>query len=523
MTVGFNLISEPWIPVLFAGENRTRDVSLHEALARAPDIGELVHPSPLVTVALHRLLLAVCHRIYGPETEDAWEQLWNAGRFEPGPLETYLDAWKHRFELFDEERPFYQAPGLPESIATTIAKLGHEYAAGNNAVLFDHSLDDAPPSLPVSETVRLLVAHQAFAIGGLITRLPGEPPSAEASHLVKAVLHLITGANLFETLVLNMPATPAESSGLGAPVDRPAWEQDSPTATAREPLGRADLLTWQSRRILLYPDPSGATVSKAAVMAGYRFPSNLAVNQIEPMAAYQKRDVPKNQDPWQPVGFRPERALWRDSSALFQLSDLHKPSATIRWLRQLRQFGYLSRGHQFGLSLLGLSSDRAKVFLWRREDLPLPLAYIDDENLVASLAAAIQSSVDAGHQLRLTVWALAAETLGPDGTADRKRVADLVESLAPGRAYWPSLDEPFRRLMRELAATYAEDHGAAAREAWAMDIRIAALQAFEAAASALETSSRGYRAAALARSRFTGAVAGAVAELLPVKSQEAIP
>lgn len=520
MTFSFNLISEPWIPVLFAGESQPRDISLHEVLARAPDITELVHPSPLVTVALHRLLLAVCHRIYGPESEDAWGQLWNAGGFDNGLLAAYLDAWKHRFDLFDEERPFYQTPELPEAIATTIAKLGHEFSAGNNAVLFDHSVDDAPPSIPVSESARLLVAHQAFSIGGLIARLPGEPPSAEASHLVKAAVHLITGANLFETLVLNMPATSAESSNPDAPVDRPAWEQGPPKATAREPLGRADLLTWQPRRILLFPDPSGVTVSKAAVMAGYSFPSNLAVNQIEPMAAYQKRDAPKNQDPWQPVGFRPERAVWRDSSALFQLSDLHKPSATIRWLRELRQFGYLSRGHQFGLSLLGLSSDRAKVFLWRREDLPLPLAYIDDGNLVARLAAAVQCSVEAGHQLRLAAWALAAETLGPDGTADRKRVADLVESLSPEREYWPSLDEPFRRFMRDLAASYADDHGAAAREAWAADIRIAALRAFEGAASALETSSRGYRAAALARSRVPGALAGAVAELLPVKTQE---
>ena len=123
MTFSFNLISEPWIPVLFAGESQPRDISLHEVLARAPDITELVHPSPLVTVALHRLLLAVCHRIYGPESEDTWGQLWNAGRFDNELLGAYFDAWRHRFDLFDEERPFYQTPGLPEAIATTIAKL----------------------------------------------------------------------------------------------------------------------------------------------------------------------------------------------------------------------------------------------------------------------------------------------------------------------------------------------------------------------------------------------------------------
>ena len=54
MSPRFNLIAEPWIPVLWHGESQTREISLREALARAPDIVEISDPSPLVTAALYR-------------------------------------------------------------------------------------------------------------------------------------------------------------------------------------------------------------------------------------------------------------------------------------------------------------------------------------------------------------------------------------------------------------------------------------------------------------------------------------
>ncbi len=110
---------------------------------------------------------------------------------------------------------------------------------------------------------------------------------------------------------------------------------------------------------------------------------------------------------------------------------------------------------------------------------------------------------------------MAEETLEPDGTADRDRVDDLVESLAPARSYWPRLDEPFRRLMVALAGTYDTDFGAAAQSAWAAALRQSAIDSFERAASALETSSRGYRAAALARPRLLANLAEALKPLLP--------
>jgi len=525
MPATFDLLERPWLPCLVRGEEQPRDVSLREALARAPAISELNAASPLETAAIHRLLLAILHRVIAIKSTDAWADLWEAGEFDMNAIDRYLSQWHSCFDLFDAQRPFFQTPALPESSATTIVKLGHEYSAGNNALLFDHSHDDGPPPIATAAAARMLVAHHAFAIGGLIGRLPGDPPSAEAAHLVKAAVLLNTGANLFETLLLNM----VQVDGLhGYPFefepssDSPAWERSAPQAIEREPAGYLDLLTWQSRRILLFPDGDGETVSRAAIMAGYRFPRGLDTRQRETQVAYTKRDNPaRNQDPWSPVGFRPGKALWRDSFALLQgTGDRSRRASSTEWLAILRNDGVLDRDRVFGLAAFGLSSDRAKVFLWRREDLPLPVAYLENPDLVTVLGRGVGAAEGARNSLRRATWRLAEAALapGPDRSADRDRVDALVQSLQTERAYWPALDVHFRKYIVTLAAQYTTDRGQAANKEIATIIRDAAERAFEGAARAVETSSRGYRAVAETRATFHGALFGALKELMPERT-----
>lgn len=51
---------------------------------------------------------------YAEDLFETWETLWQKGRF-PEIVETYLEAWRDRFYLFDETYPFYQV--TKESIA----------------------------------------------------------------------------------------------------------------------------------------------------------------------------------------------------------------------------------------------------------------------------------------------------------------------------------------------------------------------------------------------------------------------
>lgn len=59
----FNLVDQSWIPCLLRDGGKPQELSLRDTLIGAHEIRELCDDSPLVTVSLHRLLLAVLHRV----------------------------------------------------------------------------------------------------------------------------------------------------------------------------------------------------------------------------------------------------------------------------------------------------------------------------------------------------------------------------------------------------------------------------------------------------------------------------
>ena len=75
MKPSFDLTCRPWIPCL-TQDGDTQEMSILEVLSDAHRLQEIADASPLVTVALYRLLLAILHRVFGPPTLDDWERLW---------------------------------------------------------------------------------------------------------------------------------------------------------------------------------------------------------------------------------------------------------------------------------------------------------------------------------------------------------------------------------------------------------------------------------------------------------------
>ena len=72
----FNLVDQPWIPCLQRDGGKPQELSLRDTLIGAHEIRELFDNSPLVTVSLHRLLLAILHRNFGPASFGEWKELW---------------------------------------------------------------------------------------------------------------------------------------------------------------------------------------------------------------------------------------------------------------------------------------------------------------------------------------------------------------------------------------------------------------------------------------------------------------
>jgi len=514
---GFDLIREPWIPCV-GPDGARREFGLRELLVRAHELREILDPAPPVTVALHRLVLAVLHRVFGPADRDQWRGLWDARRFDPGPIDEYLEAWRDRFDLFHSEFPFYQTPGLDlDRYGRTAATLVLPLAAGNNATLFDHTTEDRVVRLAPAEAARWLVTFQAYAPSGTLTRQPGESPSAQEGPLRQGAAVLVVGETLFETLLLNLVRYDGSD---GAPFDfepqndRPAWE--APPLAGREkraPLGYLDLLTWQSRCVLLGAE--GGSVTKVVIMAGRELPSTWIPAGRETMLAY--RVSREGQDPFTPLQFEEERALWRDSPVLFhsaRASVKTRPKdattqrpKTLDWVGEIAHVGFLGWESTYQLSAAGIVDKRkerrprpAAIKFWRHERLPLPLALLRrDRGLVDRLEEAVHLAERVSEALESAAKQLARLTF-PETTEARHHPA----GPKPERDYWPRLDSGFRRFLFRLGAVGSGDSAEPDEllHEWASEVKSAAWEAFVAVREHAGNGVRTLRAFAKVEGKF---------------------
>lgn len=534
----FNLVDDPWIPCLeldAAGAPVTREYSLRETLHRAHQFTALAGESPPVTAALYRLLLTVVHRCCGPARGTGpgdtgqWAALRDVGHFDEAVINRYLDEQRPRFDLFDARQPFFQTAALAveESKAVSMAKL--LFQSDNNPLLWDHLYAANPPPIRAAQAARLLVMYQAFDTAGLITGV-GAEKSAKAAPLIQCAVLIVRGANLFETLTLNLHCYSPED---GVPWDfdrardRPAWERDEGVLPEeRYPDGYLDLLTWQSRRIRLWPEAEASgrlLVRRATVMKGFQFPAGWSRAGRETMVAFTKRLKPQpGQDPNPALRFQADRALWRDSLALFESTgaEAARPKM-LQWLSHLTAEGLLSRSQLLAVDAAGLtfaSDNVAKLLFWRHERVALPLAYLDDDEAGGlrrtELRKALQLAEDVGRLLEgknLEVTSagkmvrapspmrrLAQELLRTKGDTTQ-----LVKHLALTQVYWAALEEPFRRFLTRLPGDVKDadgdvSYGAVEWPRWRETLRAAARIAFQRTTEGLEQTAAGLRAVSLA-------------------------
>lgn len=493
MNPHFDLLEERWIPCI-RRDGRPDEMGLLGVLAQAHELLELSGESPLVVAALYRLLLAVLHRVFGPKDANAWSALWQAGRWDARRLADYLERYRERFHLFHPQHPFYQAKDTrvqPKSVASMV----HHVASGNNATLFDHHTDRQGMTLTPAQAARLLVAAQTFGLAGL----SGLPQKFTDGPCARGVIFLVQGESLFETLALNLLPYPDDAILPTRPDDCPAWEMDDPFKPERaQPRGYLDYLTWQNRRILLIPEetPQGTVVREMTMAPGLRLDATV----LDPMKHYTK-------DPKRgplPLRFDENRALWRDSAALFRLRvEGHRPPRALYWLAELVWKGHLPIARSRRTMALGMSNSQAKVEFYRGEQLPLPLEYLQDERLVDALEMALKMAEDVSRQLwgatrQLAIFLLAPEADQPE--ARQPSPGDLNQVMEPWnveRRYWSQLEIPFRSTVEALPKGCDD-----ALAGWRQTLRRAAWEAFEGAVQNLGTSPRALKAEIRARDQL---------------------
>lgn len=361
----FNLIEEGWIPI--AGSNKL--LSIRDTLLQSHELPRVEHPSPLVTIALYRLLLAILHRaLEGPNSLDQSLEWFEARSFPADIIQAYLDRHHDRFWLFHPDQPFYQMPDLPlEGFADPWTRLTSEYGSGNTSFLTNHRLREKKPDLPFrltfAEGACRLLEFQSFALGGLMKRFV---TSASGAMAVQGVLVLADGASLFEQLVQSMVPYPKGDRDR----DRPIWEKAPYRRTqldVKEPVseslgGITSLYTWFARSVRLFA--TEGQIADVAISAGVVAEEGLGA--LEPMFCFINDD--KGQA--RPLGFRSGRALWRDFHAL--LPDPTKSRRNCAVVEQaVGLCGELGRRRpQF--RVFGISKDQAKVLGMHTESFVLP-------------------------------------------------------------------------------------------------------------------------------------------------------
>jgi CRISPR system Cascade subunit CasA len=470
----FNLVTELWIPVR-EGE-ALKLVSLEQALLEGHRYTRIEDPSPLVTVSLHRLLLAVLHRaLEGPE--DAWQAAeWFKSGFDTAKVQAYLERHCNRFDLFHEETPFYQIGDFtPERSSRSWTVLAPELNSDNNKVLFDHTVTSKPRPLHPAEAARLLVANQTFAISAGKSVLCHTSTAPVAT----AALVLVQGETLHQTLCLNLVAYPERERKL----DVATWEQpplqvadmkncDAARASAK---GIVHRYTWLSRSIRLHPEEENGetTVRWIAYASGMRFEE--AAVRPDPMVAF-RRDAKDPQKVY-PLGFREGRALWRDFASLLPRPGDHSLEV-VEHARNL--YGALGRGFRdrnLPIYVAGFANDQAKIELWRGEVYRLPEAILSDREVWRFIEENLEKAEAMGRVLHNAARALAKEllTLG-DRQPHKDDVSKLAQSFPHQTTYWTTLESRFSEWLGRLGIDFDD---ARLAQDWQRIIKQEALRAWQ--------------------------------------------
>lgn len=489
----FNLVDERFIPCQQA--KGVQLLSLQEALLSAGNIAEIRDQSPLVTAALYRFLTVVLHRsLNGPKSLKKWKELWDARTFPAVEVERYLKKWKHRFDLFDERYPFFQAGYDPSAEIHGTHKLPIERSGTHCKKHFSHTDPDSRPPMPPDEAARQLIAHQAFA--------PAGGSGYQSARTANTVVTLLQGENLFQTLCLNLNRYPDDSVIAQFEGEAPVWERDVEIDDDTQiPGGYTDYMTWSFRLINLRANADNF-VTGLTYSSGRWLEMPESVVLIDPMVCYVKsKDVTKRD---QPVRFDPKKSVWRELGTLLSFAENGiKPSKNVEHVRKIVASDLLPKNYPVRLIAFGyFVKPEAKVNFWRNETLPLPLDYLSDADLVVMLRKAIAIAEEVGKDLRSAVAKLAELTLSgdPNKSVDQKRLWQMVDAVGADALYWSRLERPFREFL--VALPGARAHQQEQLHAWFHQLRKTATKAFREAAELQQLDARGQRAAIEAESRL---------------------
>ncbi len=461
--ISFNLVDRPWLPcVTLDGEYKP--MSLRALFEHAHEIRELVTEHPLTIPALMGILHCIIYRaIDGPKDIPQWAAMLKTGMF-GREVQDYLRKWKPRFDLFCTKTPFYQTADLTNldkngkpSGGVPITTIVQQLSSGNNKTVFDHTLDSDGLSLTLAESAIALITIQNSGLRGTnkkATNKFGYQKSFSDAQLANGSVLLLRGRSLFETIVLNLLPRKGNSPIPNSPNDCPVWE--FPPEIALESgntniRGYLHLLTPLCRHIRLVPEikDGEVVVTRVHIAQGEVF------RVKDPRFAYSKPKEDSHDG--LPKKMQSSRAAWRDSEALFGLSD-NRPRSFVN-VADAMNTGFIAsdRMQKYVCTAHGMMNKNAKISDWRTERLQVPATIFVNKEAVEALLAGVDIAETIGDHIGKAI-AKAASIILPKAKDDRK---NLIKHMSDNSKtfYWQELDLPFQDFVFSLP-----DDGAAIKQ-----------------------------------------------------------
>ena len=525
----FNLVDRPWI----GGVRSSGDVdefSLRELFAQAPAIRELHDESALVTVSLLRVLLTIVmasdpwRGATKDERQDLWQEWWQARALPFTEIDAYLTKWHRRFELFDEALPWMQTGQLQMKESSPIERLAFEEVLGG-VFSFPENSDWHAPSPALA--ARLILATQNFALGfgkSSVASIGGravDPPYSADAPLLRGLTVWHGGANLCETLLLNLAPTALIAE------DKPSWELDAPhdlrdeldgkTRRSHPVRGPLDGFTLHARLLRLLPEMR----DEHTVVPRVFFTQGRSLGKGEERFSDPMKLYFASREGYLPLALSENKAAWRDSHALFRgaakRSDTSRGLNAGRWLAQMVDEEQVSPAMLNSIHVVGLATEPGKAgnfLLGRYDRFTVPLALLNDEERIDMIEVALREAEEIGIALGKRFRVVARLFLAPDSDLpldskrpkpmqpDKKNVNNLCDAFDPRRAFWPRLEAHFYHYLRALCQSQTP---AAVNDDWLDSVEREAKICFNEARAELGQQFRSYRTAAVSDGFFAPA------------------
>lgn len=374
----FNLLDEPWVSVVYDDRGATKEVSLLDLFQNAHNYKDLAGDTKTQDFAVLRVLLAVLHTVfsrfdadgqvydflevdnrfrqleavdeddlndYEDALYDAWVNLWNQGQF-PEIISQYLEKWRDRFYLFDEEYPFFQVRkediqevvDLSKDTSKVFGKnINRTVSESNNTYsIFSPRDTRNKDALSSSEIARWLLTYQGYSETGGIMKAIGQKPYSRG-WLYNLGGIFLKGSNIFETLLMNLTLFYFEDNNHRY-IQHPCWESDSATVIENYILGRsvdnlAELYTSWGKAIYIAPEVSQYKFNFRVA----KIPDISKIDMfLEPMTLWQD-----DKGKYKPQLHRINESLWRSFGLIVQeksgskKSSFHIPGI-IDWQRKIK-------------------------------------------------------------------------------------------------------------------------------------------------------------------------------------------